>query len=428
MANRRNADRNAGSWRDWAAGHIQDPLLRLRFLQAVAPAPESPTKRAAYSKTLACLLCLLAVPVSLLLGRGLRSWMPPPAAPSRPPLPVAPAAPRGDSGLPPAPVVWLVEQTAAYETFSNGLRIDDRFLVANHRRSYVARPVDGSEGEAGTRRGDPAGIVFHTTESLQVPFEPDRNSQLKRVGESVLDFVARRRAYHFLIDRFGRVFRVVAETDAANHAGNSVWSDGRWVYLNLNESFLGVSFEARTGPDHGGAPINRAQVRAAAMLTEMLRSRYAIAARDCVTHAQVSVNPSLMLAGYHTDWASGFPFGQIGLPDNYAVPLPAIALFGFHYDAHFAGLAASSLYPGVAGGEDAFRGRREGADESRCLPSGAAGPVSPAESRGAPGQPRRRPGSRRRVTRRASRRAEDFRLPPGVKSVVVPAQASSGGA
>ncbi len=91
------------------------------------------------------------------------------------------------------------------------------------------------------------------------------------------------------------------------------------------------------------------------MLTEMLRGRYAIAAQNCVTHAQVSVNPASMLAGYHTDWASGFPFEQLGLPDNYAIPLPAITLFGFEYDAHFAGLENSSLYPGIVRGEQSLR-------------------------------------------------------------------------
>ena len=259
--------------------------------------------------------------------------------------------------------VWLVEQTAAFETYSNGLRIDDRFTVSSRRRSYLAYSADGTGQAVSPRRASPVGIVFHTTESLEIPFEAALNTQLKRVGQSVLEFVVLHRAYHFLIDRFGRVYRVVAETDVANHAGHSVWSDGQWVYMNLNDSFLGVSFEAHTNPTAsrggtggiGGIGINPAQVRAAAMLTEMLRDRYAIAARNCITHAQVSVNPASMLAGYHTDWASGFPFEQLGLPDNYAVPLPAIALFGFHYDEHFAGLAASSLYPGVERGEHSLR-------------------------------------------------------------------------
>jgi hypothetical protein len=93
------------------------------------------------------------------------------------------------------------------------------------------------------------------------------------------------------------------------------------------------------------------------MLTEMLRSRYRIAARNCVTHAQVSVNPTRMLVGFHTDWASGFPFEQLGLPDNYAVPLPAVAVFGFHADAHFADQATASMYQGVGLAEQDLRGK-----------------------------------------------------------------------
>ena len=92
----------------------------------------------------------------------------------------------------------------------------------------------------------PAGIVYHTTESLQAPFESSQNNVLKRVGESLLEYVRRRRCYNFLIDRFGRVFRIVNESDAADHAGHSVWADERHFYVNLNDSFIGVSFEAQT--------------------------------------------------------------------------------------------------------------------------------------------------------------------------------------
>ncbi|PYT35600.1 MAG: hypothetical protein DMG58_01625 [Acidobacteria bacterium] len=59
-------------------------------------------------------------------------------------------------------------------------------------------------------------------------------------------FIARNRLYHFVIDRFGRVFRAVAETDYANHAGHSIWADERHIYWNLNQSFVGIAFEAQT--------------------------------------------------------------------------------------------------------------------------------------------------------------------------------------
>jgi hypothetical protein len=258
--------------------------------------------------------------------------------------------------------VWEVEKTASSETYSNGLWIDDRYEIPNHPRGYLAFPATRTDAPA-VRRSDPAGVVFHTTESSQAAFSPEDNGTLRRIGESLLDYVRRKRAYHFVIDRFGRVHRVVDESDAANHAGFSVWADEQWFYVNLNESFLGVSFEAQTAPQ-GGAVISPAQARAGAMLVEMLRSRYRIPAANCVTHAQVSVNPSNMQAGYHTDWAVGFPFEQVGLPDNYARDLPSLWAFGFQYASGPANAAESGVYAEAA--------RTEGRIEERASAAGIA--------------------------------------------------------
>lgn len=240
-----------------------------------------------------------------------------------------------------------MEHTAAFETYSNGLRIENKFATDNHPRSYLAFSAELAGNVRGERHSNPAGIVFHTTESLLAPFEPAQNGALKKVGEALLEYVKRKRAYNFLVDRFGRVFRVVRESDAAEHAGYSVWSDENWLYLNLNESFLGVAVETRTQLGQSNGEVTAAQIRAIAMLTEMLRARFHIAAADCVTHAQVSVNPSRMLAGYHMDWASSFPFEAVGLPGNYSRPLPSIALFGFECDASYARSAGSMLWRGA---------------------------------------------------------------------------------
>ena len=255
------------------------------------------------------------------------------------------------------PEVWMVEKGSSEEVFSNGLHIDTRFAVSNHARSYLALPLNGPAGGRAVRRSVPAGIVFHTTESLQIPFEAQRNRALKRIGESLLQYVGRRCAYHYLIDRFGRVFRVVAEQDAANHAGYSVWVDDHWRYLNLNESFLGVSFEARTEEGQSDARLSPAQVRSAAMLTELLRGRYRIPVTNCVTHLQVSVNPDNMCVGYHTDWASGFPFEQVGLPDNYSLALPSVVAFGFVCDPAVREAAGPRLLRAIELAETAFEQR-----------------------------------------------------------------------
>lgn len=243
--------------------------------------------------------------------------------------------PRADAAVvPPSPVprVWVVDRSETTEVYSNGLRVDLTFLTPNRPRARF--PVYSLAGAStpvkyGTA---PVGIVFHTTESLVAPFEEDENRRLRQLGRNLLEVVRSERAYHFVIDRFGRVFAVVQESDAANHAGNSIWADAEGIYVNLNDSFLGVSFEGQTGATEDVTP---AQIESAKVLTEALRSRYGIAAENCVTHGQVSVNPRNMKIGVHTDWAAHFPFAKLGLPNNYAVPLASVYAFGFASDSTF---------------------------------------------------------------------------------------------
>jgi hypothetical protein len=343
----------AGPLVAWFAHQIPNPIQRLRFLQAVMlPGPERYSPRKPYT-----FWFLVSFPVVLLLFTAPVSapWVPAPTAISRPAVADQPAPAPG--AVEQTPEIWIVEKTDAFETYSNGLRIDNRFSIANRRRSYLAFSATRPEDMLGHRRSAPAGIVFHTTESLQVPFKSAQNPALKRIGESLLIYVRLKRAYNFLIDRFGSVYRVVPESDAANHAGNSIWSDPEWLYLNLNQSFLGVSFETQTAPGQVGASVNPAQVRSGDVLIKMLRKRYGIPARNCVTHAQVSVNVSKLLIGYHLDWASSFPFDQVGLPDNYALPLPAVSLFGFEFDANFMRRAGMRLYQEAHLSEQVLRGR-----------------------------------------------------------------------
>ncbi len=239
-------------------------------------------------------------------------------------LPVAPAAPISK--------VWRVEASETMDVYSNGLRVDRTFTVNNRpRASFPIFPLTG--GSTPVKSGSaPVGIVFHTSESLLAPFDEHENRRLRQLGRNLLEVVRQERAYNYVIDRFGRVFSVVTDDNAANHAGHSVWADADGIYVNLNDSFLAVSFEGQSGaPDE----ITPAQITSAKLLTEMLRSRYSIAAENCVTHAQVSVNPLNMRIGSHTDWGGSFPFTAVGLPNNYSIPLASIYAFGFQYDTPF---------------------------------------------------------------------------------------------
>jgi N-acetyl-anhydromuramyl-L-alanine amidase AmpD len=318
------------AWVERRAERIVDPVERLRFLRRQVGRQRIPGlahRLSQHRRTqIASLLASLVIMVAVI------------------PLPTGTAetfakerqlVAAGNQEAPVAqarPAVWLVEQSDSLELYSNGLRIDLRYSVSNRPRAHF--PIFSLA--AGTKEIDhgsaPVGIVYHTTESNLAPFEEEENHRLQRIGRNLMEWVRQEGSYHYVIDRFGRVYRIVREADAANHAGTSVWADSRGVYVNLNDSFLGVSFEGKTGEVD---EVTQAQITAGRVLTEMLRSRYGIAAEDCVTHAQVSVNPQNMRIGSHTDWAGKFPFGGVGLPENYALPLASMRVFGFDYDSVF---------------------------------------------------------------------------------------------
>lgn len=272
-----------------------------------------------------------------------------PTASSKAPL--APVAEPGvdlprAAGLAPS-AVWLVEKGDGFEQYSNGLRIETAFAVTGPPRRYRVFEPDGRFGEA--VYAAPVGILFHTTESDVWPLEAAFNENLRDSSHRLLRYVSRNRLYHYLIDRFGRVYRVVEEEAKANHAGHSVWAaDGR-TYLNLNHAFFGVAFETRW--DGGRAlPITQAQLGSGRTLTEYLRQRYGIAPEMCVTHGLTSVNPKTHRIGHHLDWARGFPFEAFGLPDQYSRSAPSVAEFGFAYDEEFLKVL-SEPWPGVRAAE-----------------------------------------------------------------------------
>jgi hypothetical protein len=260
---------------------------------------------------------------------------------SEPPL-VAEELPVDTLGVTPS-AIWLADRGAGWELYSNGLRIETTYAVNGEPRRY--RVHDRNAGLRAEVRSKPVGILFHTSESDIWPLDTGYEKQLRKTSAALLKYVKEQRSYHYVIDRFGRVYRVVDDETRAHHAGNSVWAAGDDVYLDLNSAFLGVSFESRW---EGGRtlPITRAQLIAGRNLTNFLRQRFAIAPELCVTHGLTSVNPKKHLVGYHTDWARGFPFAAFGLPDQYAQPPPSVTLFGFGYDDELA-QAIGDGWPGL---------------------------------------------------------------------------------
>lgn len=245
--------------------------------------------------------------------------------------------------------IWLVEQGSGFEIYSNGARIETEFATDGPPRRYFDFPRGAATPDGGVERtGSPVGIVFHTSQSHIAPFKPEFNAKLQKSTRALLDYVRRKRLYNYVIDRFGRIYRIVPDEATADHAGNSIWANADRTYVDLSGGFLGVCFEAEWSPELQIAPdqLNEAQIIAGRQLTALLRGKHQISDANCVTHAIVSVSPASRLIGFHMDWANAFPFETLGLTDKYAVETPSIAEFGFGHDGAFDN-TVGEMWPGV---------------------------------------------------------------------------------
>jgi hypothetical protein len=233
------------------------------------------------------------------------------------------------------------------------------FETRGEPRQFFAFPRDGAPPvPLGPK---PIGIVYHASESDMAPFGAAFNRDILSTTRELVGWLSRRRIYNYIIDRFGQVYRIVTDDTVAVHAGVSIWGDEKNYYLNLNESFIGIAFESQWSSARGDA-ITTAQIQAALSLTDLLRARFQIEDVNCVPHGLVSVSSGKKLIGYHADWARNFPFGALGLRDNYQVPPPSITAFGFGYDEDLVYRLGGSLWPGVelAEREIENRARNEG--------------------------------------------------------------------
>jgi hypothetical protein len=72
------------------------------------------------------------------------------------------------------------------------------------------------------------------------------------------------------------------------------------------------------------------------------------------------VNPYNYLVGYHTDWASNFPFSELGLDDNYLEPPASIDTFGFSYDSTYINATGTRIWQGLILAEEQVRSQALG--------------------------------------------------------------------
>jgi len=287
--------------------------------------------------------------------------------------------------------IWLVEKKQDSEIYSNGLHIITTHTLENTPRSYYRLARNPNRPPFSWHHTEQvSGILYHASESDMFPFLPEMNKSIKRYSEALIRYIKPRKSYHYFIDRFGRVYRLVREDHAANHAGRSIWADDESIYLNLNHAFIGICFEGRdfekTADEKTGeglnterisadiqpigiSSFNEAQLRSGKELTDWLRVKYNISQNNCVPHALASVNPEKWLIGYHLDLSRGFPFHQFGLSNKYKEPLPSMIEFGFSYDPYFEKIFDGRVWPGIADAEKLLieRARENGMDLSAYL-------------------------------------------------------------
>jgi hypothetical protein len=242
--------------------------------------------------------------------------------------------------------VWLVEKKEGFERYSNGLRVVTSFETTNRPRQFQM-VAHGLEQILPTVETRPMGIVFHSSESQLVPFTPGNSTSITNISTYLLEYVRQNKSYNYLIDRFGQVYRIVPDNQVANHAGRSVWGDDRGLFIELNESFIGVCFETRS-VDTGRDQLTEAQVISGRLLTGALRNQYQIPDADCTTHGLVSVNPDNMVIAYHSDWIVGFPFDAMGLTDKGKVAPVSLAELGFSFDGGTLKRLGGRLTPGMS--------------------------------------------------------------------------------
>src|SRR5271166_1084119 len=143
----------------WRAKKIHDPLDRLRYLRHATSASMPARRFESFLRLRKMHVVVAGTLVACLLISAYT------IAKKDTPV-VLPVPQFGAGGARVFPNVWLVDRTAQFEVYSNGLRIENNYEVSNEPRGsypvFARRHVDGTPLEW---RMEPAGIVYHTTES-----------------------------------------------------------------------------------------------------------------------------------------------------------------------------------------------------------------------------------------------------------------------
>ena len=92
--------------------------------------------------------------------------------------------------------VWLVDNAATYENYSNGLRIEKQYAIANSPRTrYRLFRREHPTMDKFEWKTAYAGIVYHTTESHVAAFEANSTAKQNHASSWTISDIQKRRCY-----------------------------------------------------------------------------------------------------------------------------------------------------------------------------------------------------------------------------------------
>ena len=105
--------------------------------------------------------------------------------------------------------IWLVEKTIDREFYSNRLQIIIKYTMSNIPREYYRFPKNSDYMPVNSKITDKiSGILFHASESDLYPFMPEMNRSILKYSKQLIKYLLLKKSYHYLIDRFVRVYRL----------------------------------------------------------------------------------------------------------------------------------------------------------------------------------------------------------------------------
>lgn len=139
-----------------------------------------------------------------------------------------------------------------------------------------------------TRTGQIKYIIMHSTGGI------DSRDWLSKWNKKVPASDQNDVSIHYLVQRDGRVYKVIPEQHRAWHAGVGVMPDGE---RDPNSWSLGIELEHLNEPSYTDA-----QLDSAAELVAALMAQYGITGEHVVSHASVALPPGRKIDPVNFDW------------------------------------------------------------------------------------------------------------------------------